>query len=426
MADLNGDGIPDLIVANSGGNDVLVYPGLGDGQFGPALEGPDGPGFPVGTDPVSVTVANLNGRPDLVVADEGSNDVTILLNQAVTPDSDGPYLPGDTFTFVTGPRLKAGIGPVSTVVQDIEGDPYPDLLVSDSGSNEVRILPGRGGGYFDDENFTTIPVGNNPGQLLLGDFSNRPGQVDLVTINAGSNDLSLIADISGGNVIAQSIPSGGVNPVAAVEGEFDGSAGLLVANTADGHLALFLGGPNGLDLSQTFDVSGLPHPTALTMDTSGSIFGGTEGIEAAIPVILGYGASGSGTTGGSAMPIVVPEPADQQVAFLQPLGESSFAMVTTLLSMPGEMMNAEGAATSAPLPNQPPSRGATLGDLDGDEPIEESTGDRAAIPPAQAIPTALVRLVAGLDDELAGARDHRPGAAVFSAGCPLQERRGWT
>ena len=38
LADLNGDGIPDLIVANSGSNNVLVYPGLGNGQFGPAAQ----------------------------------------------------------------------------------------------------------------------------------------------------------------------------------------------------------------------------------------------------------------------------------------------------------------------------------------------------------------------------------------------------
>ncbi len=37
LADMNGDGIPDLIVANSGGNNVLVYPGLGNGQFGPPI-----------------------------------------------------------------------------------------------------------------------------------------------------------------------------------------------------------------------------------------------------------------------------------------------------------------------------------------------------------------------------------------------------
>ena len=58
-----------------------MYPGLGNGQFGPALNG--GKGFFTGTDPVGVTVADLgNGRLDLVVADRGSNDVTILLNRA--------------------------------------------------------------------------------------------------------------------------------------------------------------------------------------------------------------------------------------------------------------------------------------------------------------------------------------------------------
>ena len=57
LKDLNGDGIPDLIVANSGGNNVLVYPGLGNGQFGPPVNGTKG--FPVGTDPTGLAVADL-------------------------------------------------------------------------------------------------------------------------------------------------------------------------------------------------------------------------------------------------------------------------------------------------------------------------------------------------------------------------------
>ena len=58
---------------------MLIYPGLGNGQFGPAING--GHGYFVGTNPVGITVANLTGAlPDLVVADKGSNEVSILLN----------------------------------------------------------------------------------------------------------------------------------------------------------------------------------------------------------------------------------------------------------------------------------------------------------------------------------------------------------
>ncbi len=90
LADLNGDGIPDLVVANSGGNNVLVYPGLGNGQFGPPVGGTAG--FAVGTDPTGLTVADLNGQPDLLVADTGSNDVSVLLGQGS----------GSSWTMISG------------------------------------------------------------------------------------------------------------------------------------------------------------------------------------------------------------------------------------------------------------------------------------------------------------------------------------
>src|SRR5262249_5966896 len=133
LADLNGDGIPDLIVANSGSNNVLIYPGLGNGQFGPAVN--DGNGYFVGTNPGGITVATVtvDGLPDLVVADKGSNQVSILLN---TSQKGGPI------TFSAGPRLNSGgSGPVSTVVGRFTAGPFPDLLVTNSGSNDVTLLP---------------------------------------------------------------------------------------------------------------------------------------------------------------------------------------------------------------------------------------------------------------------------------------------
>ena len=153
LADLNGDGIPDLIVANSGSNNVLVYPGLGNGQFGPAINGGQWllrrhqPGRDHRRQP-------QDGLPDLVVADKGSNDVSILLNQ-----SQG----GGTSRSRQGPRLNSGgIGPVSTVVGNFTGGAYPDILVTNSGSNDVALLPGVGRGSSTTTNPPTFSVGHRP------------------------------------------------------------------------------------------------------------------------------------------------------------------------------------------------------------------------------------------------------------------------
>ena len=174
LADLNGDGIPDLIVANSGSNNVLIYPGIGNGQFGPAING--GNGYFVGTNPVGITVANLSGNPgtpsynpdalpDLVVADKGSNRTCqscSLISRKVISTS-----------FGAGPRLNSGgDGPVSTVVGDFTGGVYPDLLVTNSQSNDVNLLPGVGPGSFSPTR-TSAPAGYAVGGRPWPDWLRR-------------------------------------------------------------------------------------------------------------------------------------------------------------------------------------------------------------------------------------------------------------
>jgi hypothetical protein len=251
VADLNGDGIPDLVVANSGGNNVLVYLGLGNGQFAPARS------FFAGTNPAGVTIADLTGGgiPDLVVANEGSNDVSILLGQGRGAD----------WTLVPGPRLRAGAGPVSTTVADVTGHGIPDIVVANSQSNNVYVLPGVGNGFFNDQHPLVLNTGVNPRQVLVGDFTGD-GQLELVSINTGSNDLTFFRDFGAG----RSIASGGDRPLAAVAGDFnhDGITDLLVVNNGDGREALLLGGVDGLTLTQTFSRSDVPHPTAIALAAS--------------------------------------------------------------------------------------------------------------------------------------------------------------
>jgi hypothetical protein len=317
LADLNGDGIPDLIVANSGSNNVLIYPGLGNGQFGPAVNG--GHGYFVGDNPVGITVADLTGGlPDLVVADKGSNQVSILLNQS---QKAGPI------TFSAGPRLNAGgSGPVSTVVGNFTGGAFPDLLVTNSGSNDVTLLPGVGLGFFNDQNPRIYSVGSDPVTSFVGNFN---GQPDLVTVNAGSNDLTLISGFEGASPIVTTIASGGVDPTTAFAfAAGSGFEDLVVGNGGNGVLALFEGGTDGLSLTSTTSEPDLPSPTALVFAglAGGEVqfYAATEGREAAALVALSLG--GQIAPG----PVLTPSPT-VAVAQLVPLQESSLALAGTLL-----------------------------------------------------------------------------------------------
>ena len=272
-ADLNGDGQADLVVANSGGNNVLVYLGAGGGQFGPARS------FFAGTNPAGVTIEDLNGDglPDLVVANEGSNDVTrpaAARAQGARLDADaGPPAPR---------RHGAGRRPRSS---DVTGDAIPDLLVSNSQSNNVSLLPGVGSGFFDDRDAVALrhrPIAAaGPRRQLRPPPRTRPG-FDQRRVQRP--DLLPQPDFTT-SVAGLSLASGG-EPLAAAAGDFnfDGLGDLLVVNNGDGRMTLLLGGADGPAFAASFSLAEVPHPTAVAVADSGDalqVYVTEEGHEAA-------------------------------------------------------------------------------------------------------------------------------------------------
>ncbi len=269
FADLNRDGLADLVVTNGGGNAVVVYLGLGDHRFGPANR------FFVGTDPGSITVADVNGddTPDLVIANAGSQDVSVLLGRGR----------GGDWTMTAGPRLRAGAGPTAAVVQDVTGDGIADILVANGEADTVYLLPGVGGGFFDDRRPVVFRTGSRPTDLFVGEFDGAAG-LDLVTVNAGSNDLTVFSGFGAPRAVA----AAGLDPVRAVAGDFtgDGTLDLLVAS-ADGRFSLMERGETGLRMAMAF-ASGL---TAVSDMGLGSAPAGTvqvyvtlDGRDAAVPL----------------------------------------------------------------------------------------------------------------------------------------------
>src|SRR5439155_9672381 len=98
--DLNGDGALDIIVCSGSGDPgtVSVLLGNGDGSFQPVDN------HAVGSNPRSLAIADVNrdGVLDVITADFGSGTVSVLLG-----NGDGTFRPAVSFAAGTGPASVA-------------------------------------------------------------------------------------------------------------------------------------------------------------------------------------------------------------------------------------------------------------------------------------------------------------------------------
>jgi hypothetical protein len=224
IGDLNGDGKPDLAVANYGNNSVSVRLGMGPGTFAAKVD------YPTGTEPQSVAIGDLNGdgHPDLAVANRGSHTVSVLLGTG-------------NGSFAARMDYGTQFSPHSVAIGDLNGDGNPDLAVANLGSSSVSVLLGNGIGTF--AATTNYGTGLNPISVAIGDL-NGDGKPDLavansntstVTINNISNSVSvLLASPTGFSAAANYPVGGGARSVAIGDLNGDGKPDLAVANHGDG------------------------------------------------------------------------------------------------------------------------------------------------------------------------------------------------
>src|SRR5262245_22684888 len=85
---------------------------------------------------------NLDGRPDLAIANNGSDNVTILLNTCTVRPCP------TNFTAAGTSPEAVGTQPVSGATGDLNLDGHPDLAVANSFSANLAILLGNGSGDF--------------------------------------------------------------------------------------------------------------------------------------------------------------------------------------------------------------------------------------------------------------------------------------
>lgn len=207
LSDLNGDGRLDMITANENANTVSVIKNTAAGSISPSSF--DGKvDYPVGASPRSIALGDLdgNGTPDIVVANSRSGTVSVLPNH-LTPD-----VPVNEYAF-NATNFPAGDNPYSVAIGDIDGDGKPELVAANLSSGTVSVLRNTSPrGYLSSSSFAfpvAFQAGLSPRFVALNDVDGD-GKADLVVVNERSNTVTVLRNTAVvGTIDAGSFAPGG-------------------------------------------------------------------------------------------------------------------------------------------------------------------------------------------------------------------------
>ncbi len=286
VADVNGDGIPDLLVANqfdesNGDGSVGVMLGNGDGTFQSAVIYDAGGTY---SDGIAVADVNGDGKPDVIVVSQyptggqgGQMDgvVSVLLG-----NGDGTFRAAVTYD-------PGGLQTSAVAIADLDRDGKLDLIVTNTCPSDgcgypskdgiVSVLLGNGDGTF--QNPVRYDSGGiGPTSIVAADV-NEDGKMDLVVTNCGcsegfffgSGSVNILLGNGDGTVQAAGAYTTGPNPwwVAVADVNGDRHLDLVVANSCwcghDASVSVLLGDGDGtFQAPVTYD-SGGEDPFSITV-----------------------------------------------------------------------------------------------------------------------------------------------------------------
>ncbi|RPA57339.1 VCBS repeat-containing protein [Gordonia oryzae] len=230
IADLNHDGLPDLAVTNFTPSTVSILIGRGDGSFEPAVDYPTGPA------PGAVVATDLNhdGNLDLATSNQ-SPSLSVLLGH-------GEGTLGATRTVST----ELGTGSGSLDAADFDGDGNVDLLRGNYVNSTIQVFRGLGDGGF--QRPMTLTQGGLTAWYGLARDVNGDHRPDIVFSNLVANTVSIRFNQGGMRFSAPQVyPTGGVLPQCFDFGDVngDGIADLVVADAGTSSFSVLLGTGGG-------------------------------------------------------------------------------------------------------------------------------------------------------------------------------------
>ena len=242
LADVSGDGIPDVVAANRLDKTVSVLRGVGDGTFGQQIT------FPLSSAPVALAIGDFNkdGNPDLAVLEDcGAAKCT-------QPGSFEVLLGSGGGNFQPALSYPVGYSPSSLVVGDIDGTGNLSLIVANRCGNDASCLsPGSASVLFGDGKgkFTAgkdLVLGNSPSSVALGNLSGS-GVLDLVVTRTTDNAVAVMRGNGDGSFQVPVPYMVGAAPRSVAVADFngDGKPDVAVTNFNDSTVSVLFGNDDG-------------------------------------------------------------------------------------------------------------------------------------------------------------------------------------
>ncbi|MGY3091205.1 hypothetical protein ACVWYF_004271 [Hymenobacter sp. UYAg731] len=282
LGDVNSDGLNDIVMANQGTDNVSVLLGrTGTGAaYAAAVSYPTG----TGTRPTGIALGDVNGdgRLDIVTANQQTGTVGIMLNSATAPGTFGAastYLTGTSNTNIVA-------------LGDVNGDGRLDIAATNTGAGTVSVFLNSASPAGSFSPATTYASGlTAPIGITIGDV-NADGRPDLVmgsNMGTGVGVLLASATTLGTFTPALTYASGSTGTVSVALGDVngDGRTDLVTANSSGATVSVLLGtaGTGSLFATPvTYSSGGIEPNFAVLSDING---------DGRLDIVVGNNGSGS-------------------------------------------------------------------------------------------------------------------------------------
>ena len=234
IADFDGDGRPDILVASNSGQMVSVFHHVST----PAQIAFDSRvDFPLGNYPGQPAAADIDGdgKPDILVPGPNTNNLWLYQNTS----SPGTVQAGPQSSFPAS-ATPAGIG-----IGDLDNDGRLDILVSEAGADRLAVFTNSSSAGTFALARSEFATGSNPESVAVGDLD-HDGKLDVLVANEISNTITILHNTSSsGAITLSSLPdlSTASFPITLKLADLngDGQLDVVVANHEAASFSVFLG-----------------------------------------------------------------------------------------------------------------------------------------------------------------------------------------